>query len=108
MRKAQQVSKLKVGHIIHIIHRDEVESPITDWLQEAYEASEILKRKVLPRKRQARKESSQYNSRKEIPMKFLPLLGLMFCSVALPRKWRDRVAGLVGSIFEKAKPKRSW
>ena len=43
VRKAQRVSKLKVGHIIHIVHHDEVEAPITDWLREAYDASEILK-----------------------------------------------------------------
>jgi hypothetical protein len=31
-----------VYHIIHIQHRDEVEAPITDWLQEAYELSDVL------------------------------------------------------------------
>jgi hypothetical protein len=28
-----------VAHILQIRHRDEVEAPITDWLQEAYELS---------------------------------------------------------------------
>ena len=32
-------SKTKIAHIIHIRHRDEVERPFTDWLQEAYEFS---------------------------------------------------------------------
>jgi hypothetical protein len=39
MRRAEQSSKSKVYHIIHIRHRDEVEAPITDWLREAYELS---------------------------------------------------------------------
>jgi hypothetical protein len=29
-------SKTKYAHLIRIQHRDEVEAPITDWLQEAY------------------------------------------------------------------------
>ena len=39
VRRSQPASKTKVAHILHIRHRDEVESPITDWLQEAYEFS---------------------------------------------------------------------
>ena len=34
-----QASKSKTVHVIHIRHRDEVEAPITDWLEEAYLAS---------------------------------------------------------------------
>lgn len=37
VRRVDQTSKTKVAHIIQIRHRDEVESPITDWLQEAYD-----------------------------------------------------------------------
>jgi hypothetical protein len=40
VRRIDRASKSKVVHIIHIMHRDEVEAPITDWLQEAYEFSE--------------------------------------------------------------------
>jgi hypothetical protein len=29
-------------NIIHIKHRDEVEPPITDWLQEAYDLQDTL------------------------------------------------------------------
>jgi len=36
VRRVDQASKSKIFHIIHITHRDEVESPITDWLEEAY------------------------------------------------------------------------
>lgn len=38
--RADHASKSKVYHLIRITHRDEVESPITDWMQEAYEFSE--------------------------------------------------------------------
>jgi hypothetical protein len=33
-------SKTKFAHIIQVRHRDEVEAPITDWLQEAYALQE--------------------------------------------------------------------
>jgi hypothetical protein len=33
------VSKSKVAHLIQVRHRDEVEAPLTDWMQEAYEMS---------------------------------------------------------------------
>src|SRR5882724_11370426 len=41
VRRAVRASKFKVVHVIHIRHRDEVEAPITDWLQEAYELSGV-------------------------------------------------------------------
>jgi Domain of unknown function (DUF5655) len=40
VRRVDRASKAKVVNVIHITHRDEVEAPITDWLQEAYELSE--------------------------------------------------------------------
>jgi hypothetical protein len=39
VQRADQASKSKTVHVIHIRHRDEVEAPITDWLEEAYLAS---------------------------------------------------------------------
>ncbi len=39
VRRAERSSKTKFWHIIHITHRDQVESPITDWLREAYDVS---------------------------------------------------------------------
>ena len=42
VRRSDRASKTKVYHIIHIKHRDEVEAPITDWLKEAYEVSDVL------------------------------------------------------------------
>jgi hypothetical protein len=37
VRRVLPSSKSKFAHIIPVRHRDEVESPITDWLQQAYE-----------------------------------------------------------------------
>ena len=42
VRRIDRASKSKLYHIIHIKHRDEVEAPITDWLREAYELSDVL------------------------------------------------------------------
>jgi hypothetical protein len=37
VRRADAASKTKFANIIQVRHRDEVEAPITDWMQEAYE-----------------------------------------------------------------------
>ena len=42
VRRSDPASKSKIYHILQIRHRDEVEAPITDWLREAYELSDIL------------------------------------------------------------------
>jgi hypothetical protein len=36
IRRVEPSSKTKFAHMIQIKHRDEVEAPLTDWLQEAY------------------------------------------------------------------------
>jgi hypothetical protein len=36
VRRVDRASKAKLVHTIRITHRDEVEAPVTDWLQEAY------------------------------------------------------------------------
>ncbi|HTG60869.1 MAG TPA: DUF5655 domain-containing protein [Terriglobia bacterium] len=45
VRRVDRASKSKLVHVIQIKHRDEVEAPITDWLQEAYELSDVLESK---------------------------------------------------------------
>jgi uncharacterized protein DUF5655 len=37
VKRAMPSSKTKVANMIQIRHRDEVEAPITEWLQEAYD-----------------------------------------------------------------------
>jgi hypothetical protein len=39
VRRVDRTSKSKVAHIIQVRHRDEVEAPLTGWLQEAYDFS---------------------------------------------------------------------
>jgi len=41
VRRVDRASKFKVVHFIQIRHRDEVEAPVTDWLREAYELSDV-------------------------------------------------------------------
>jgi hypothetical protein len=58
VRRVVRASKSKAVHIIQIRHRDEVEPPVTDWLQEAYELSEVLATKV-----QTKRATSKPNDR---------------------------------------------
>ena len=53
VRRIMGASKLKVAHLIHVRHRDEVEAPITDWMREAYEfaAPDVPKRKAVAAKK---------------------------------------------------------
>ena len=37
IKRVENPSRAKVANFVHIRHRDEVEAPFTDWLQEAYE-----------------------------------------------------------------------
>ena len=58
VRRVDRVSKSRVVHIIQIRHRDEVEAPVTDWLQEAYELSDVLASKENVRRARARTSKS--------------------------------------------------
>jgi hypothetical protein len=42
VRRVVRASKSKVVHLIQIRHRDEVEPPVTDWLRQAYDLSDML------------------------------------------------------------------
>lgn len=48
VRKSGRASRAKVWHMSRVVHRDEVEAPLTDWLREAYEVSEQLSRRTAP------------------------------------------------------------
>jgi hypothetical protein len=54
VRRVVRASKSKVVHIIQIRHRDEVEPPVTNWLQEAYELSEVLATKAHSKRAKAK------------------------------------------------------
>jgi len=36
IKSTYQTTKVKVAHIVHITHRDQVEAPLTEWLEAAY------------------------------------------------------------------------
>jgi len=63
VRRVVRSSKTKLANIVQIRHRDEVEAPITDWLEEAYRSSDVLtttaKKAKKPRPRTARKVMSR-------------------------------------------------
>jgi hypothetical protein len=42
VRRVERKSASKIVNVIHIRHRDEVEPPITEWLQEAYDHPDKL------------------------------------------------------------------
>jgi uncharacterized protein DUF5655 len=54
VRRVDQASKSKFVHFIQITHRDQVEAPITDWLQEAYQLSDVLATKADGRRPKAK------------------------------------------------------
>jgi hypothetical protein len=58
IRRVEEASKAKRVHFIRITHRDEVEAPITGWLREAYDLSDVIaakKQAVKPARRAAKK-----------------------------------------------------
>jgi hypothetical protein len=46
VRRVEPASKSKMVHFVRVTHRDQVEAPITDWLAEAYELSDVLAARV--------------------------------------------------------------
>ena len=59
VKRSDRTSRSKVANLIRITHRDEVESPITDWLREAYELPETLaakERKIAARRVRRRRK----------------------------------------------------
>lgn len=50
VRRIEPASKVKFAHIVHVVHRDEVEPPLTDWLKEAYDVSPVLSAKPARKK----------------------------------------------------------
>jgi hypothetical protein len=49
VRRVDRASKTKIAHTIRIMHRDEVEAPISDWLKEAYDFCEVQPSKPVAR-----------------------------------------------------------
>jgi hypothetical protein len=66
VRRVDAASKSKVVHILRITHRDEVESPVTDWLQEAYALSDAPASR--PAARRAAPKTKGVTARKKRPL----------------------------------------
>jgi hypothetical protein len=64
IRRVDRASTTKVGHIIQIRHRDEVEAPVTNWLQRAYEMSDLLTARARSKRPETRAESAAGKSKK--------------------------------------------
>ncbi len=72
VRKAQPSSKTKFWNMIHVTHEDEVEAPLTDWLQEAFDKSDELTLKAKATKpvgprRKVRKAATKKRATKKRP-----------------------------------------
>jgi hypothetical protein len=59
VRRADPVSKSKTAHLIRVEHRDQVEAPLTDWLEEAYAFANPAVRKAAATARPARAKPAQ-------------------------------------------------
>ena len=46
IKRVMRTSTTKVAHLFQIRHRDEVEAPVTDWLREAFDRSDVLSAKA--------------------------------------------------------------
>ena len=73
VRRVDRASKSKVVHVIQVRHRDEVEAPITDWLQEAYDYSGAVAAvgataRVTKKTKTARKSSQVQSQGIETPL----------------------------------------
>ena len=58
VRKTVATSRTKVAHLVHIVHRDQVEPPMTDWLQEAYELQDAVAARPARRRSTLRKSKA--------------------------------------------------
>jgi hypothetical protein len=43
VRKSLKTSRVKYAHVVHVVHRDQVEAPLTEWLREAYGLEDSLR-----------------------------------------------------------------
>jgi hypothetical protein len=69
VRRVDRASKSKIAHIVHITHRDQVEAPITDWLQEAYERSDVPVTRSQTRRVNAKRSPSAKRKPRSVALK---------------------------------------
>jgi hypothetical protein len=49
IHRVMAASRSKIAHLVHVIHRDQVEAPLTDWLEEAYRLEDAASATLTPR-----------------------------------------------------------
>jgi hypothetical protein len=64
VRRVDRASKTKVVHFLQIRHRDEVEAPVTDWLREAYELSDVLAAKGTTKRVASKAKTTRVKARR--------------------------------------------
>ena len=69
VKKIYESSRVKRAHIIPVTHRDEIESPITDWMQEAYDFEPLAKAlaKSAPKVKAAPNKNKAKTTAKKMP-----------------------------------------
>ena len=63
VRRVEPKSKIKFANLVPIRHRDEVESPIPDWMREAYELQDVIKTKPNAKPKPKSKSKSKGKSK---------------------------------------------
>jgi len=71
IRRAVPSSKTKVAHMIQVTHRDEVETPLTDWLRDAYHLQDAPAAKAAAAKKPPAAKKAA-TAKKPTPRKPLP------------------------------------
>jgi hypothetical protein len=71
VKRSVPSSKTKFANLIPLKHRDQVEAPITDWLREAYECSEVPARSPKPTRaaRPAKPQTRRTSTAKSVAKK---------------------------------------
>ena len=67
--KAKPTSRIKVAHVVYVVHRDQVERPLTDWLEEAYHFEDAAVPKKVVKKIARKKVALKKATRKKTPSK---------------------------------------
>jgi hypothetical protein len=86
VRRSTASSKVKIAHEARVIHRDQVEPPLTDWLREAYDQSEAL----TARGRIARKANGPAKSGRKAKSQARPKAAKSKTAKAAPRQKTPR------------------
>ena len=69
VRRVERASASRLVHFLRIVHRDEVEPPITDWLQEAYELNAKPPERAVRKKPATARKKASAGRKKAAPLR---------------------------------------